>query len=404
MKSIIVKEDSGLAWIRLLLVFILCALGFIGMWSVVMILPSIETEFQISRSSVTVPYVLTMFGFGIGNIIVGKFSDKYGIKKPIVFGFTILIALYFVSVLSPNFYILSIIQFGLGFSSAVFFGPMMNDISYFFKKNRGLAVSIIASAQHFAGAMWPFFLTFLLSEQKWREAHTLIAFVCITTVPILCFIIFKINYDKKSLTNNFDKLKNKVRIPFSNNSLQRLLMIASVGCCVGMSTPQVHIIPLCIDQGLSIITGGKILSIMLFCAVLSRIMFGYISDIIGPLKTLLIGSTLQMITLILFIPFNSLTGLYIVSILFGLSQGGIVPSYALIVKKYLPNKDAAERIGLIIFFTIIGMSIGGWMSGKIYDYTNSYSLGFLNSILWNLLNVIIIFYLFVSFKKSKISI
>ena len=171
-----------------------------------------------------------------------------------------------------------------------------------------------------------------------------------------------------------------------------------------MSTPQVHIIPLCIDQGLNIITGGKILSIMLFCAVLSRIIFGYISDIIGPLKTLLIGSTLQMITLILFNPFNSLTGLYVVSILFGLSQGGIVPSYALIVKKYLPNKDAAERIGLIIFFTIIGMSIGGWMSGKIYDYTNSYSLGFLNSILWNLINVMIIFYIFFCFKRSKVVI
>ena len=248
------------------------------------------------------------------------------------------------------------------------------------------------------------FLTFLLSEQKWREAHIFIALICTIAVPILCFIIFKINYDKKLLINNLDKFKKNVRIPFSDNRFQKLLMIASIGCCVGMSTPQVHIIPLCLDQGFSIITGGKILSIMLFCAVLSRIIFGYVSDIIGPLKTLLIGSTLQMITLILFIPFNNLTGLYIVSILFGLSQGGIVPSYALIVKKYLPNKDAAERIGLIIFFTIIGMSIGGWMSGKIYDYTNSYTLGFLNSIVWNLLNVMIISYLFVSFKRSKVSI
>ena len=404
MKRIIVKEDSGIAWIRLLLVFILCALGFIGMWSVVMILPSIESEFQITRSSVTIPYVVTMFGFGIGNIIIGKFSDRYGIQKPVIFGFIILISLYFISALSKNFYILSIIQFGLGFSSAVFFGPMMNDISYFFNRNRGLAVSITASAQHFAGAMWPFFLTFLLSEQKWREAHLLIALVCIIFVPILCFVIFRINYDKKLLVNNIDKLNKKVQIPFSNNGFQKLLMIASIGCCVGMSTPQVHIIPLCLDQGLTIITGGKILSIMLFCAVLSRIIFGYISDIIGPLKTLLIGSTLQMITLILFIPFNTLTGLYVVSILFGLSQGGIVPSYALIVRKYLPNKDAAERIGLIIFFTIIGMSIGGWMSGKIYDYTNSYTLGFLNSIIWNLFNVMIIIYIFINFKKSKVSI
>ena len=404
MKSIIVREDSGLAWIRLSLVFILCALGFIGMWSVVMILPSIESEFQITRSSVTIPYVVTMFGFGIGNIIIGKFSDRYGIQKPVIFGFIILISLYFISALSKNFYILSIIQFGLGFSSAVFFGPMMNDISYFFNRNRGLAVSITASAQHFAGAMWPFFLTFLLSEQKWREAHLLIAFVCIIFVPILCFVIFRINYDKKFFVNKLDKLNKKVQIPFSNNGFQKLLMIASIGCCVGMSTPQVHIIPLCLDQGLTIITGGKILSIMLFCAVLSRIIFGYISDIIGPLKTLLIGSTLQMITLILFIPFNTLTGLYVVSILFGLSQGGIVPSYALIVRKYLPNKDAAERIGLIIFFTIIGMSIGGWMSGKIYDYTYSYTLGFLNSIIWNLFNVMIIIYIFINFKKSKVSI
>jgi len=369
-----------------------------------MILPSIESEFQITRSSVTIPYVLTMFGFGIGNIIVGKFSDKYGIKKPIIFGFIILIALYFISVLSPNFYVLSVIQFGLGFSSAVFFGPMMNDISYFFKKKRGLAVSITASAQHFAGAIWPFFLTFLLSEQKWREAHIFIALICTIAVPILCFIIFNINYDKKLLINNLDKFKKNVRIPFSDNRFQKLLMIASIGCCVGMSTPQVHIIPLCLDQGFSIITGGKILSIMLFCAVLSRIIFGYVSDIIGPLKTLLIGSTLQMITLILFIPFNNLTGLYIVSILFGLSQGGIVPSYALIVKKYLPSKDAAERIGLIIFFTIIGMSIGGWMSGKIYDFTDSYTLGFLNSIIWNLINVMIIFYIFINFKRSKTTI
>ena len=169
-----------------------------------------------------------------------------------------------------------------------------------------------------------------------------------------------------------------------------------------MST-QVHIIPLCIDQGLvSYWRKNFIYNVILCCFKQNNIWL--LSDIIGPLKTLLIGSTLQMITLILFIPFNNLTGLYIVSILFGLSQGGIVPSYALIVKKYLPSKDAAERIGLIIFFTIIGMSIGGWMSGKIYDFTNSYTLGFLNSILWNLINVMIIFYIFINSKKSKIII
>ena len=181
MRNIIVQEDSGLAWLRLFLVFLLCTLGFIGMWSIVMIMPSIEKEFQITRSSVTIPYILTMFGFGLGNIIIGKFTDKYGIKKPIIFGFIILIIFYYISIISPNFYVLSLIQFGLGFSSAVLFGPMMNDISYFFKKNKGLAVSITASAQHFAGAMWPFFFNLFFGRRQMERSSY---FHCIS---LYCF-------------------------------------------------------------------------------------------------------------------------------------------------------------------------------------------------------------------------
>ena len=140
---------------------------------------------------------------------------------------------------------------------------------------------------------------------------------------------------------------------------------------------------------------------MLFCAVISRILFGYIADKIGPLETLLLGSVLQAITLSLFIPFDDINSLLIISILFGLSQGGIVPSYALIVRKYLPGKQVAERVGLVIFMTVIGMSIGGWMSGKIFDITNSYTLGFLNSVFWNLINISIILFIFIIIKKSN---
>ena len=402
MKNFIIKPDTNMAWLRLIVVFLLCAIGFIGMWSIVIILPSIQAEFKISRSMVTIPYVMTMLGFGTGNIIIGRYSDLYGMKKPIIYGFSFLTLLYFISLITPNIFTFAIIQFGLGFSSAVFFGPMMNDIGNFFVKRKGLAISIVASAQHFAGAFWPFLLAFLLIDQKWREAHLLIATLCLIFVPILCYIVFKINIDKKYIKNNFINEKNFTYKNISNKKFQNLLMIASIGCCVGMSTPQVHIIPLCIDKGYTLTTGGKILSVMLFCAVLSRIFFGYISDYIGPIKTLLIGSSLQAFTLILFIPFNSINGLFIVSALFGLSQGGIVPSYALIVKKYLPEKDAAERIGLIIFCTIIGMSIGGWISGKIFDYFNSYMLGFLNSVLWNIINISIITYIFLIIRKGQL--
>ena len=400
-KQIEVESDSRLAWIRLLLVFFICAIGFIGMWSVVMIMPAVEQEFNTNRSSSTIPYILTMLGFGIGNIIIGKYTDKFGITKPVIFAFSCLIICYFFSVSSKNLTILSFFQFLLGFSSAAFFGPMMTDISNFFENKRGLAVSIVASAQHFAGAFWPFLLDFYLKDGDWRSSHILIGIICIIIIPPICYFVFKMR-SKNSLKDEFKNYKNsKLTLSISSRHLQILLMFAGIGCCVGMSTPQVHIIPLCIEKGYGLSIGSNILSIMLFCAVISRVYFGYIADKIGPIQTLLLGSSLQAFTLFLFIPFSDLNSLYIVSILFGLSQGGIVPSYALIIRKFLPVNQAAERTGMVIFTTVIGMALGGWGSGKIFDLTNSYALGFLNSVLWNLTNIAIILFIFVLYKKNK---
>ncbi len=400
-KQIEVEPDSRLAWIRLSLVFVICAIGFIGMWSVVMIMPAVEQEFNTNRSSSTIPYILTMLGFGIGNIIIGKYTDKFGITKPVIFAFSCLIICYFFSVSSKNLTILSFFQFLLGFSSAAFFGPMMTDISNFFENKRGLAVSIVASAQHFAGAFWPFLLDFYLKDGDWRSSHILIGIICIIIIPPICYFVFKMR-SKNSLKDEFKNYKNsKLTLSISSRHLQILLMFAGIGCCVGMSTPQVHIIPLCIEKGYGLSIGSNILSIILFCAVISRVYFGYIADKIGPIQTLLLGSSLQAFTLFLFIPFSDLNSLYIVSILFGLSQGGIVPSYALIIRKFLPVNQAAERTGMVIFTTVIGMALGGWGSGKIFDLTNSYALGFLNSVLWNLTNIAIILFIFVLYKKNK---
>ena len=277
-KQIEVEPDSRLAWIRLLLVFVICAIGFIGMWSVVMIMPAVEQEFNTNRSSSTIPYILTMLGFGIGNIIIGKYTDKFGITKPVIFAFSCLIICYFFSVSSKNLTILSFFQFLLGFSSAAFFGPMMTDISNFFENKRGLAVSIVASAQHFAGAFWPFLLDFYLKDGDWRSSHILIGIICIIIIPPICYFVFKMR-SKNSLKDEFKNYKNsKLTLSISSRHLQILLMFAGIGCCVGMSTPQVHIIPLCIEKGYGLSIGSNILSIMLFCAVISRVYFGYIAD------------------------------------------------------------------------------------------------------------------------------
>jgi len=404
MNNILIEQDSKEAWLRLIIIFTMSVIGTAGMWSVVIIMPSIQNEFSLDRAASTYPYVATMFGYGIGNVIIGRLLDKIGIRKPIIFALILLVASYLLSVLATNVFWLSIIQFFLGFSAAAFFGPMMADISKYFYTRKGLAVSLVASGQHLCGAIWPFLIKDYLVEGEWKNAHFFIAFVCSTCIPILVFFLSDKKVKSRDIPKNFEKQDNvntSVKLSISNKQIQILLMFAGVFCCVAMSVPQVHIVPLCIDFGYGLAVGTEILSFMLFAAVTSRILFGFLSDRIGPIQTLILGSSLQAISLSMFLPFNSQLSLYIIAVFFGLSQGGIVPIYAVIISKFLPANEVAERVGFLIFATIIGMSLGGWVSGEIFDYTNSYKLAFLNGIFWNIINVSIMVYLYLIYVKSR---
>ena len=112
-----------------------------------------------------------------------------------------------------------------------------------------------------------------------------------------------------------------------------------------------------------------------------------IADKVGGLPTLIAGSAMQMLALIAYIPFDGLASLYVVSAIFGLSQGGIVPSYALIIRDHFPAREAGSRISTVLTATVFGMALGGWMSGEIYDWTGSYTMAFLNGVAWNVLNL-----------------
>ncbi|MDC6452454.1 MFS transporter [Alphaproteobacteria bacterium] len=405
MQNNLVEQDSQQAWFRLAIIFAMSVIGTAGMWSVVIILPNIQNEFTLDRAASTYPYVATMFGYGFGNVIIGRMLDKIGIKKPIIFALSLLVTSYVLSFFAKNVFWLSTIQFFLGFSAAAFFGPMMADISNYFYKRKGLAVSLVASGQHLCGAIWPFVIKDFIIEGDWRNAHLFIALVCSILIPILFYFLGnkvpKMNNEQK-LTTQDEDINSKVNLSISNRQIQILLMIAGVLCCVAMSMPQVHIVPLCIDNGYGLSVGTEILSFMLFAAVASRVIFGFLSDKIGPIQTLILGSSLQAISLTMFLPFNSQLSLYIVAICFGLSQGGIVPIYAVIISKFLPSNEVAERVGWLIFATIIGMSLGGWLSGEIYDFTNSYRLAFINGIFWNIMNLCIMIYLFIIYQNSKI--
>ena len=190
---------------------------------------------------------------------------------------------------------------------------------------------------------------------------------------------------------------------FSPTTLQVLLIIAGIACCVAMSMPQVHIVAYCVDLGYGPAAGAEMLSIMLGAGVISRLISGMIADYIGGVRTVILGSVLQCIALTLFLPFDGLVSLYVVSLLFGLSQGGIVPSYAIIVREYLPAREAGQRVGLVVMSTVLGMALGGWMSGWIFDQTGSYAMAFFNGIAWNVLNISIMLMLLWRTRRPRLA-
>ena len=396
------EHDSLYSWTRLFIALLLATVGNIGMWVVVIVLPDIQQEFKIDRGTASIPFALTMVGFAIGNWVMGHLVDRYGIIKTIILAATVNAAGYFAAMHVNNVYSLSILQFFIGLGTAAAFGPLIADTSHWFLKRRGIAVALIASGNYFSGAIWPPLFNSTLQSDGWRDVYWILALSTVFIMIPLSFLLTKKISEETARISDAASSDKRQNVSISPKALTILLSIAGIGCCVAMSMPQVHIVAFCIDLGFGPAVGAEMLSLMLIGGIISRLLNGLIADKLGGVYTLLIGSTLQCIALFLYLPFDGLVSLYIVSLVFGLSQGGIVPSYAIIIREYLPGVDAGTRVGFVMMCTIMGMAIGGWMSGWIYDLTGSYAAAFWNGIVWNFLNIAIVLFLITRNRKSKI--
>jgi len=395
------QPDSRYAWQRLLIALGLATIGGIGLWSVVVTLPAIEAEFGVDRGGASVPFSATMIGFAVGGILMGRLTDKFGVRTPVILGSISISLGYILASQASSMWQFTLAQaFLIGmFGSSSTFGPLVADVTLWFVRRRGIAVAIVASGNYLAGTIWPPLLQYAIDAFGWRMAHLSIGVFCLVTMPPLAFALGKKTVFEE--TNILANSRNLVaRMQMSPSKIQALIVIAGFACCMAMAMPQVHIVAYCGDLGFGVARGAEMLSLMLGFGIVSRLISGWIADRIGGLRTLLLGSSLQCLALFFYIPFDGLVSLYIVSALFGLSQGGIVPSYALIVREYFPAREAGARVSLVLMITIVGMAVGGWMSGEIYDLTGSYRMAFLSGIAWNLLNMSIAFWLLAGRQKS----
>ena len=361
------------------------------MYGSIVILVPVGEEFGVSRGMASTPYMLFMLGFGVGGIINGRIADRFGILPPLLLTSIALPLSFYVAAQADSLWQLAL-TFGVlagGFGASTTFAPLIADISHWFSARRGLAVGIVISGNYVAGALWPPVLQFFIDTHGWRETFIGVSIFTLGTMLPLSLILYRKVPDTHD-TVRFKQTPSASRpLGFAPNTLQCLICAAGVGCCVAMAMPQVHIVAYATDLGYAAARGAEMLSLMLACGIISRLVSGWISDRIGGLQTLLLGSSLQCLVLVAYLTADTLTALYVLSIAFGLSQGGIVPSYAIIVRTFFPARDAGWRIGTALFFTMIGMALGGWMAGALYDLTGSYTVSFINAIAFNISNMII---------------
>src|SRR5579859_5201321 len=380
--------DSRRAWTRLVVAVLIGSLGSVGMWSVVVALPAVQSEFSATRGAASLAFTLAMLGFGIGQIVTGKISDRCGIVAAIGVGIGLLGVGYVGAGRSPPIWRYTLVHFLIGLSSAATFGPLMAEASHWFDRYRGLAVAIAASGNYIGGTIWPPLANWGIQSAGWRDTH--IAIGIFTAVAMtLALIVLRLLMGAGTRRSHVNAAAPRVDLRLSTNALTAILSLASIACCVAMSMPQVHIVAYCGDLGYGVARGAEMLSLMLAFGIVSRIGSGFVADRIGGLPTLVLGSVAQGIALLLYALFDSLMSLYVISALFGLFQGGIVPSYAFIVREYFPPAEAGTRIGIVLMLTLFGMALGGWMSGAIFDHFGSYQAAFLNGLAWNLLNLLI---------------
>ena len=396
--------DSTYAWFRLLISLVVMTIGNAGMWVIPVVLPVVQAEFQIGRADAALPYTLMMIGFGLGGVLMGRLSDRFGLFRPLLGASFAIGAGFVLAALSHT-----ILGFALAHGlliglvgCAVTFAPLMADTALWFARRRGVAVAICASGNYLAGAVWPPVMEHFIATQGWRSTYIAVGIFCTLGMASLALLMRR-RAPAQAATSSPSAQSGDRDMPFGlrPNTATAALCLAGLSCCVAMAMPQVHIVAYCTDLGFGAARGAQMLSIMLACGIVSRLVSGALSDRIGGMRTLVLGSALQCTALLLFLPFDGLVPLYIVSAMFGLFQGGIVPSYALVVRENFSAQQIGMRVGTVIMFTMLGMALGGWMSGKVFDLTGSYHAAFINGVAWNLLNLAIAVTLLLRLQQKK---
>ena len=358
----------------------------------VVALKPIAAEFGTPRSAPALAVSLTYIGSGIGGIAMGWLAGRVGLRRvAISCGMMIAAGLVLASFGGLyQLYASNLLLIGLLGASGMF-SPMMAYVTRWFDRHRGSAIALVSSGQYVAGAVWPLIFQAGVDAFGWRLTMRVFAIVVAATIlPLAGWFFLPPPAPGAAGSAAAGRRTDAPLRQLHPNLTMALLGVAIFCCCVTMSMPLAHIVAYCGDIGLGAKLGAAMLSLQLAAGVVAQQLWGWVADRVGGLRTVLFTSTGMAAAMTGFLLTQDEIGLFSVSAVFGMAFGGLIPGYILAVREIFPAAEATWRIPIVMFPGALGMAVGGWLAGAIYDRFGFYAPAFAAGLLFNLLNLAVV--------------
>jgi MFS family permease len=381
-------RDPAYGWVMVFVVFLLSALAFGALGSISVFLKPLVTEFGWSRGQTSFGYTVISFSSAVFGVLWGYIADRFGTRW---FG---LIAAF---AMSGSLFALSqqasILQFyGLyflfgAFGNAMVTSPLFANVGFWFTHKPGLALGITASGGAVGQAVVPYLCALSLEQYGWQTTYMLSAACYLALALPVALLIRESPSREQARLQMVDEVRT---FPLSEREVIMWISVAIIFCCICMSVPIVHLVPLLTDSGFSLDQATTVLMVLMFSGALGRILGGRLGDLIGALPSYMVMSAGQTLSVFWFPFLDSTAAIYFVAVVFGFTYSGVMSAILVCTRMMVSAKVAARAMSITSFFGWFGMGAGGFMGGYLFDLTGNYDAAFIGAMIVGFINLAIL--------------